>query len=1330
MKNLVISGFKSSLCFLVYCLLILIITIPTNARSQGCVMTCPPNSPPVQINLSSACSDILTYQQIGVIITGCNGPIDVQIFDNGVPIGNVVDSSMIGNTYMVIVSDPSSGQSCMAFIIVMDKQAPVVQCPNDVTLGCNTDLSTYTGLTQANVSDCSATQINFDDVLLNSGNCQDNIISQYLRTYTIVDTFGNATTCEQLISLAKANLADVVFPPNLTGSNALSCFPPPNTSPSNTGYPTVMGQNIINGTFCNLSAVFSDITVPICTGSYKIFRTWTVYDWCQNNIFVDSTQIIEVVDRTPPVVTAPANMTVSTGPTDCTADVLLPPALITEDCSTSWTVRMEGSFGTIFTNGGLISNLPVGNQRIIYKATNDCGLEGVDTMYVSVQDLQPPTPVCNQSLNIPVNNVGTTLIPASIFNASSFDNCGPVYFKVKRMILPVGYSCANPGNPNNLFDDAVQFCCADIANNPIMVILRVYDSPPVPGPVSDIYLSGHFNDCMVQVEIQDKLPPSIICPTDLTISCQFPYTPENLNVFGTVALTEAARNQICIDDPGDFFPGIHCVGIDGLAQDNCGVTISSSASITVNNCGVGNIVRTFTATDIGGRTSTCQQVISIINYDPFNLSDITWPQDLTTTNICEIDLLDPEDLLPPYNEPVLAEGPCDLVGVSYDDDVFEFAQDQPCFKILRTWTVIDWCQLNTPGGGTWTHLQIIKVTNTTPPVIAPIDDISTCSFDPACGGLTLNFTASATDDCSNTSSLSWTYSIDVDNNGSFDFISPVITGGTIAFSQYLPIGTHRILYSVWDHCGNISREEQIVSIVSCKPPSAKCIDGLSTNLMPMDLNGDGIADWGMVTLQASMFDAGSDHPCGNEVTVAFSADPNDVTRVFDCGDIGPNEVELWAIDENGLTDFCITTVDIQDNNGICPGQLNGTGIISGNIAVPGSGNLAGAMVYLDGSNLAGTPTGSNGYFVFPAMPFGGQYSVRPVKLGDARNGVTTIDLLQIQKHLLGIKTFESPFQYIAADANSSKSITAIDIIQLRKLILGYYDELPNSPSWRFVDNSHIFPDPQNPWISPWPETYVINPFSTNMNDVDFDAVKIGDLNRSASTQAGNVPVLPRTDLLCEIQYIVTQEPEQDVFKVEMSLVDAEQYNAIQFSFDWDEIGYQLLDWHPGQNLSAEDIRIPEYPGQNASVLSYTTGNWGSGMMPILTMWVKQKSSNVLPFKLFLRVDPTAPLAYMSGQEKPIQLQISGVKTNNLQINNRPNPFKDQTSIFFMSIRQEDAVVRFFDLNGRIVFQRNVQLMEGENEFVIHASELEGAGMYTYEIKSELQHSTNRMIIVN
>ncbi len=1301
-------------------------------HGQGCVMSCPPMVPPVQVSLPSSCSDVLTYDEIGVVLENCPGPITLNILDNGVPIGNVINASMIGNTYMVVVSHPSSGQSCMTAIQVVDKQAPLIDCPNDITLACTADLSEYEGLLPENVSDCSGTTISIDDQLLFSGMCQGPFVSQFKRTYTVQDDYQNVSTCTQIISKTKVSLGNVEFPPNLTGPDALSCAPSPDTSPENTGYPSVGGNDIQSGNFCNLYAGFSDITVNICSGSYKIIRTWTVVDWCDSSASTAGTQWIEVLDKTPPVVSAPLDVTISTVSTSCTANVLLPPADIDEDCSLIQTVWMNTPMGTIQSNGGMISGLPVGVHKIVYYALSDCSLIGKDSLYITVQDLSPPVPVCQSNLTIPVSIDGTAIIPAYIFNSASYDNCGSVYFKVRRMSPPVGYSCANPGNPNNLFDDFIQFCCGDIANSPLMVVLRVYDLPPVPGPVSDAYLTGHFNDCMVQVTIQDKLPPQIICPSNLTISCLFPFTLGNLDVFGTVALSEGAREPICLDDPGDGLPGLQCTGQDGLAVDNCNVQVTSEAALNVNMCGVGTLLRTFTATDDGGLTATCVQTITIKNFDPFDLSQITWPEDYTTTQICDIGLLDPEDLDPPYNEPVLADGPCDLVGATYDDDVFDFSNhDQACFKILRTWKVIDWCQYSTNNAyGIWQHIQVIKVMNSVAPEISGVEDRSVCSYDPACGGLEMDFSAVAEDDCSGPASLTWRYFIDLSNNQSFDYTSPLISGDSISFSRYMPIGTHRILYSVWDQCGNSTTAEQEITVTSCKPPSAKCIQGLSTNLMAMDTDGDNVPDWGMVVLQASMFDAGSDHPCGNPVTVAFSADPLDVTRVYDCTDFGINEVELWAIDQNGLTDFCLTTVDIQDNNGICPPGLGGgTGIISGNINVPNAGKLPGAMVYLDGSNLSGAPTSADGYFVFPPMPFGGAYTVRPVKDGDPRNGVTTIDLVKIQKHLLGLEFFNSPYQYIAADANNSASVTAIDIVQLRKLILGFYDELPNNHSWRFVDHGYLFPDPNNPWVSSWPETYTIHPFSNTVNDADFDAIKVGDLNLSASLQLNGTPIVNRNGEHATVEYEVHPQPEQDILRVDLYLADAAAYEAIQFSFDWDQRGYELKDWRPAGTLTADDVRMPRQPGEAASLSTFTTGNWPQGRLPLLTMWVERKSSLTYPFQVFLKPKPTTALAYSLQPAQEIAVQIVGRTIEGAVMQNRPNPFQDMTTILFTSDRAEAATLRIYDLNGSLVHARELQLMSGENECIIHKSDLRHAGVYLYEIESSHQYSTNRMIIV-
>jgi hypothetical protein len=52
------------------------------------------------------------------------------------------------------------------------------------------------------------------------------------------------------------------------------------------------------------------------------------------------------------------------------------------------------------------------------------------------------------------------------------------------------------------------------------------------------------------------------------------------------------------------------------------------------------------------------------------------------------------------------------------------------------------------------------------------------------------------------------------------------------------------------------------------------------------------------------------------------------------------------------------------------------------------------------------------------------------------NGISTLDQILIQKHILGVQTFDSPYKMIAADVNNSTTISMADVIQLRKLTLG------------------------------------------------------------------------------------------------------------------------------------------------------------------------------------------------------------------------------------------------------------------------------------------------------
>ena len=104
--------------------------------------------------------------------------------------------------------------------------------------------------------------------------------------------------------------------------------------------------------------------------------------------------------------------------------------------------------------------------------------------------------------------------------------------------------------------------------------------------------------------------------------------------------------------------------------------------------------------------------------------------------------------------------------------------------------------------------------------------------------------------------------------------------------------------------------------------------------------------------------------------------------------------------------------------------------------------------------------------------------------GSVLNGVSTLDIVLSQKHILGITPFDNQYQNIAADVNSTNTVSALDLVEMKKLILGITTSFNNSPSWKFFNaiNSAdlIFEGAELP-----------------ISDLNIIAVKIGDINCSA-----------------------------------------------------------------------------------------------------------------------------------------------------------------------------------------------------------------------------------------
>jgi len=155
------------------------------------------------------------------------------------------------------------------------------------------------------------------------------------------------------------------------------------------------------------------ISNQTCANRYTITRTYRATDGCGN--FTECTQIITVNDQTPPVLTCPANVTVS-----CAAAVPAPNIAsvtgVSDNCAGVVTVTHIGD---------VVSNQTCANRYTItrtYRATDVCGNFSQCTQIITVNDQTAPVVTC------PANITATTPIGfctvAVSFTPTATDNCG------------------------------------------------------------------------------------------------------------------------------------------------------------------------------------------------------------------------------------------------------------------------------------------------------------------------------------------------------------------------------------------------------------------------------------------------------------------------------------------------------------------------------------------------------------------------------------------------------------------------------------------------------------------------------------------------------------------------------------------------------------------------------------------------------------------------------------------------------------------------------------------------------------------------------------------
>ena len=1288
---------------------------------------------------------------------------DIQA-DTIVPNGTL-GFGYVGKTLEIKVIHECSGNSCWSFAVIEDKSIPELICPDDTTIECTQlDNILVTGfpildpwitVIPSETDNTSWTLLGFDrcsDVFLtytddaDTDLCDGPYSSVITRTWTVTDQSANSSYCTHTIYVLRADIEDVIFPshwddisgpnPSLEACDEWPVLPEGhpfagNPDPSFTGYPL--------GTLCLKSSVtFTDRKIPLCDGNpltYKLIRRWVVLDHCTSEKREEN-QLITVMDTEAPIITCPADLTTQNGqiinpaeviytqPNTCTGNwSVLPPSVFFECSAVTWDVdflladasgnppvdgfytkiddqvRVVGSrpaFSQMISETSRpfrIENLPIGRTWIRYTVMDLCGNETYCFTVVDVQDNIPPTPVCDQNSIVAIGTGGVAWAGPLTFDDKSHDNCGVTCFKVRRTDSgPSGWSQQDWDvlECNN----RVRFTCEDVGKS-IMVELYVQDA------------AGAWNTCMVEAAVQDNIPPTIVAPPDVTAHCYEDF----------VSLTKYGAAE---------------------ATDNCEYRVIEKREDLIGECGTGTIVRTFTATDTYGNISTDTQIITIGNNSPFNgNTDVTWPQDVTLTNVCLADI-SPDNLPSNARRPVPFRNlDCAEVLTSYEDVVFPFGEDNVCIKVLRTWTVKDWCQGSAYSQiGVWQRTQLIMINNTNAPVIlagCSSNDLIVNHIDECRAQVRLG--AAAQDDCTPNNLLIWSYSIDENNDGTLE----VTQAAGNVMERILPYGTHSVIWSVRDQCDNVRTCTNTFTLEDTKKPTPYCISDLVTVIMPS--SGD-VAIW------ASDFDLGATDNCstGSDITASFSAtDRMDISRSFTCEMLEGQPfrdftLDVYAIDAAGNSDFCTVNLRVQDNNDSCGDEEdngNKNIILKGAVYSEQDDRVEGVDVQI----MAVMPefpksmkTFTDGAYVFEALQKEADYTLSPYKNDDILNGITTLDLVLIQRHILGVQVLNSPYKVIAADINNSQRVTAADLVELRKVILGISNEFTDNTSWRFVDAQHNFVNRNNPF--PYTESIFMDHVEKDYADLDFVAVKIGDVNGSA--KANSVSSL-QTDTRNALRWWTSAitASKGDIVDVKVRADEVNNLLGMQMTWLFDASKAQLVDIHSSSLDMTED-----HMGFTQLADGKIHMSWHQSS-PVRV----QDEVMTFTFRILedLNEQPLVSIAHDGLSPEIYTLESDEVLSHSLRIQtdvkgksaadkfevyqNLPNPFNTTTVIGFNLPQSSMVTLKVIDATGKLVHQTQNYFGKGYNSFELDGQALNLSGVMYYKIDTEYDSETRKMIII-
>jgi hypothetical protein len=411
----------------------------------------------------------------------------------------------------------------------------------------------------------------------------------------------------------------------------------------------------------------------------------------------------------------------------------------------------------------------------------------------------------------------------------------------------------------------------------------------------------------------------------------------------------------------------------------------------------------------------------------------------------------------------------------------------------------------------------------------------------------VNLEAKATSKCMESKSLKWTVVIDIRQDEIMDFefssflpetdknllndtnkngipdkyLKPSLNGQILKVPEILideGQGTHKVYWTVTDGCSNVTTCSSYFTVDDKKAPTPYCVS-LSQVLL----------ENGQAELWSIDFNKGSFDNCTpqNELFYTFNAEQpvtskikteehyfkgggqeateeeynagmaqrwvpayRSSSKIFNYSGVIDVKMSVW--DNKMNTDFCKVTPIVDGPHG---------GSISGSFVTKNAESINKVFVKVS-ANVAEFPRSEvfDGKYYFGTKETA-DYTIEPTKSDDFTNGINSLDIIILKRHLDGTALLDSPLQLIAADVNRDGKITQDDLKELRQLNSGMIEKFSNNDSWTFVPKSYVFSDPTKPYNAPGTITIAV---AKHIKHLDFIGIKIGDLDFSANVLQGIV----------------------------------------------------------------------------------------------------------------------------------------------------------------------------------------------------------------------------------